>query len=278
MKTEPRLAKIAIMATAGLGSICMIGQVRVWAQTSPAFEVASVKQSPAGGSVLSWSWGNTTGKVRLTRIPLTNVLMQAYKVDAYQISGPPWLTTEYYDIVANAPEGAPKEQIPQMLQALLADRFKMTLHRESQSLPVYALPVGRTGPKLKEADPSGPKGLSYRISSVEIRIKGQIPTAMLATGLSSRLDRPVLDLTGLKGIYDIDLAWAPEVAGSKTAMGTAAGAVPDASQPGPAPDASMPGPSIFSAIQETLGLRLEARKAPIEMLVIDHVEKVPTEN
>jgi uncharacterized protein (TIGR03435 family) len=176
------------------------------------------------------------------------------------------------------PEGAAREQIPAMLQALLAERFALDAHRENRPRSVYALVVGKGGPKFKEADLSfrrtGPRPgeVTFRASAGTRGIKGFLTMATLVRLLANGLDRPVLDETGLSGTYDIDVSWAPDVFDRPSAFAEATREGADAVEL-PAPTAT-----IFQAMQDALGLRLEARNAPVEMLVIDHVRRVPTEN
>jgi uncharacterized protein (TIGR03435 family) len=200
--------------------------------------------------------------------------MRAYGVKPYQIVGPSWMDTQRYDIVAIPPEGASEQQIPAMLQNLLVERFQMTVRRETREQPVYALTVGKNGPNLKKTDKPD-DGMSFSTSGhLEAR---SIPS--LVRMLSGFLDRPVLDLTGIEGTYEISLDVSmDDLIGLKRSVATA-GAQPGvdrASGSGPAPETD-PQPSIFTAVQK-LGLKLEPRKAPMEMIVIDKAEKVPTEN
>ena len=212
--------------------------------------------------------GGDAGRVNYTNVSLKNVLMRAYDVRSYQITGPSWLDTERYDIVAKVPDGVPKEQIPAMLQTLLAERFQMTIHRETKEQSVYALVVGKNGPKLKDADLTrGPSPVIRVYGDADAyEMVGRSSLVLLASSLSARLGRPVLDLTELKGTYNIDIKWARDDMGGSAAAGEAP------------PTASTPLPSIFSALQESLGLKLEPRKVPVEYLVVDKAERVPTEN
>jgi uncharacterized protein (TIGR03435 family) len=264
---------------------------------------------------------------------LSDLIRTAYRMKPYQVSGPDWMASQRFDIMAKMPEGASKDKVPEMLQALLADRFKMTVHRESKEFPAYALVVGKNGPKLKAADPdpvappvadpsappekgvftvgspdgpvrvapnadrkgatiSSPQFGQMKISmgeggmmQMEFR---RMSMTMLADTLSRFAGKPVIDMTELKGNYQfaLDLSMA-EVAGMASAAGMGGpgmmmrgpggGGGGDAGR-GPAEAASTPGgASIFTAIQ-ALGLKMDSRKLPIETLVIDHLEKTPTDN
>jgi uncharacterized protein (TIGR03435 family) len=275
----------------------------------PAFEVASVKLSTAGRmgqSPNSRSWGDVTGRISLPNIQLQSILTRAYDVKPYQISGPSWLTSEFYDIVANVPKGAAKEQIPLMFQALLADRFRLTLHRETQMTPVYALVVAKGGPKLQEVPPESDEAIAPGQGGI-VR-KGAIgngPTfstvskggafgafkltseggvqyfeflKMTMKGLAAFLSQgmvglPVVDMTDLKGFYHVPLEtnWAGLRVANAALTNTA-----DTSQ-SPATASDPMGLSIVESLQR-IGLRLEHQKAPIEKLIIDHIEKVPAGN
>jgi uncharacterized protein (TIGR03435 family) len=154
-----------------------------------------------------------------------------------------------------------------MLQALLADRFRLKIHRETRELPIYALVIGKGGPKFKESAPDAKGTLGFLMGGVRASIRGsKMSTAQLAISLSREAGRPVLDQTGLSGNYEMTLEWIRDepqvIAGSP---GSAV--VP--------PD--LTGPSLFTAIQEQLGLKLEAKKGPIDMLIVDRAEK-PSEN
>lgn len=263
------------------------------------FEVAAIKPSdPQAVHV-----GTTIDGTRLDMgfFSLTALIVTAYKVEGDQITGPDWLATTRFDILAKMPEGATKEQVPEMLQALLAERFKLAFRRESREQQVYALVPGKDGPKLKEtpADfvvgsspfeggrgnrairavirPSPPGGWQT-ISFVDGRNlyeSKKLSMAEFARFLRRYTDSPVVDLTGLSGFYELTLEVPPTAANRPRRPG--AMTTPDGS-PRPAEDASEPaGVSIFTSIQK-LGLRLEKRKTAFDRLVVEHIEKTPTEN
>ena len=214
--------------------------------------------------------------------PLKIVLMEAFKVKLYQIVGPSWLDEDCFEIVAKMPEGATSDQIPAMLQALLVERFKLAAHKEDRPRPVYALVVGKGGPKFKAADLNfrrmGPRSgvVSFRAATNTRGFKGSMTMASLAHFLSTSLDRPVQDFTGLTGAYDIDLSWAPDPGIDRPLRSSEAARAASADARADLPAA--PTDTIFTAIRDSLGLRLEPRNAQVEMLVIDHVERIPTEN
>ena len=243
----------------------------------PAFEVASIKPAPppADGR-MRMSLGGDPGRINYTNVNLKIVLPKAFEVKSYQISGPSWLDTERFNILATFPANTPKEQVPLMLQSLLVERFKLKFHREKKDLPVYALVVGKNGPKLQKAEEGGAGGdkpmMMMRPGRMEAK---KMSMSNFVDMLSNLVDRPVVDMTGLPGFYDVTLDISmEEMAGMRGGMMRAMG--PPPGDAGPAPEGA-PAPSIFSSIQQ-LGLKLEPRKAPLDLIVIDSGDKVPTEN
>ena len=182
--------------------------------------------------------------------------MDAYGVRPDQISGgPAWLSSDHYDIIAKSgDEGALAwDRAMQMLQSLLADRFQLKIHREMKETPVYELVAGKNGPKLKEAAADAKPGLVMRgtASGMHMEVtKGTMD--QLARQLSTTAGRPVVDKTGLTGSYAYTLDW------------VRADRIPDS-------DSNLP--SIFNAVQEQLGLKLESTKAPVEVIIVDRAEK-----
>jgi uncharacterized protein (TIGR03435 family) len=225
----------------------------VAAQTPPAFEAASVKPSAPGSTDQSVGF-EPGGRFVAKSLTLKGLLRMAYDVRGFQISGgPKWVDSDLYDVETKA-EGNPRTpEVRRMLQGLLADRFKLKLRRESRETPVYWLVVGKSGAKLQQADGEATPN-HIRRGSLDTR------TTMegLARLFSGWLDRQVLDRTGLDGLYEIKLEWMPE------------------EQPG-VEIASQPGASLFSSVQEQLGLRLESKKGPVDILIIESAEK-PAEN
>jgi uncharacterized protein (TIGR03435 family) len=240
----------------------------------PSFEVASVKRVDGFSGALPQV---SPGRISLPFTTLNALLMTAYGVKHYQIDGAAWLDSEHYEVTAKIPDGASREQVPAMLQRLLTERFGLKLHWEAKVEPVYALVVGPNGAKLKASDETPPLTTSgangRRPGSVSMTSSGHVefygvPIARFADNLGRFVDRPIVDMTGLEGNFDIVLnidAGDRGLPKRPSADGTAP--VPDESQPA----------SVFGAVR-SLGLRLEARKAPIRHLVVDQAEKVPTEN
>ena len=282
----------------------------------PAFEVASIKPAPPLNPGLIKSGQMHIGmKVDKARVDIGNLSLEdlirtAYNLKRYQVSGPDWMGAQRFDVLATLPEGASPEQVPQMLQALLAERFKLTIHRESKEHAIYALVVGKNGPKLKESVPEpdapaagGPVRITGNMEGKGVSVTGgpvgpmrmqmgsngnmrmeasKMTMAMLADMLSRFVDRPVVDMTELKGNYVVSLELAMEDLRNiaRTAGMMPPGAVPAAGAEAgrPADAASDPsGLSIFASVQQ-LGLKLDPRKAPLEFIVVDHLEKTPSEN
>jgi uncharacterized protein (TIGR03435 family) len=255
----------------------LFGVTLLMGADQPKFETASVKRAER----CSFQNSLDPGMIALNGDPLKVVLMEAFKVALDRIIGPSWLDADCFQITGKLPNGATRDQIPAMLQALLAERFHLAAHTERRLRPGYALVADRNGPKLKESDPASAATNAGRVtfgSSAGIAgIKGAISMAFLARNLSSRLGAPVEDLTGLKGKYDVDLWWAPnrdfEPSGSfgqTSATGRPADDVVAVMPNAPTVD-------IFTAIR-SLGLGLEPRKQQVDFLVIDHIERTPTEN
>jgi uncharacterized protein (TIGR03435 family) len=230
----------------------MCTALAVFAQI-PTFEAASVKpaapRTARGGRPTAsgdrFSYANST---------LANLVARAYLVKTYQIDGPSWIRTERYDVIAKAPDSTPKEEVPLMLQTLLTERFLLKLHREQREMAVYALSTGKGKPKFQKSDGE----LSYDMSNNHRQLKNHT-MLQLADLLSSIVQRPVFDRTGLVGTYNFPLEMSIEKLGGINAN----------------PDSSSP--SIFTIV-EGLGLKLESRKEPVEVIVVDSGNKVPTEN
>jgi uncharacterized protein (TIGR03435 family) len=254
------------------------------APPQPKFEVVSVKRADQ----CSLSRTMDPRSVSLRGLPLKPILMQAFNVRLDQIEGPAWLETDCFDISAKIPDGSSLDQLSAMLQALLAERFKLAAHKEDRSNRSYALVVDKGGPKFKEDDPNvnfvakdAPPGVRIPPGAMLFgangngRLKGAMTMAVLASNLSRQGYGPVQDATGLAGKYDIDLTWTPDPAFRPTGQIAPASATASSSADTPAvPEGS----SLFTALRESLGLRLERRDIPVEFVVIDHIERVPTEN
>jgi uncharacterized protein (TIGR03435 family) len=250
--------------------IVLLAACTVFGQTPPAFEVVSIKPSDplANGTQIGVSPG---GMFTAKNAPVKALIQQAYEVRDFQIAGGPgWLDTARYDIVGKGDGSGPSEddlrkmtseqrndfkaQLLMRLQALLADRFQLKIHRETKELQVYALTVGKGGSKIQTAKEDGSPGGSLttrRGDGGKTDVSGtKVPIGSLIKLLSNLVGRTVLDQTGLKGDYDFKMTFAPDLAATET-----------------------DGPSIFTALQEQLGLKLEAQKGPVEVIFIDNVQK-----
>ncbi len=232
-----------------------------------AFEVASVKASDPAAHIGAVEFG-PGGKFTATNVPLLVIILRAYDLRDFQLSGGPGWLRDRYVIQAKAPEGHFSEaQVRLMLQNLLAERFQLKLHRETKDMPVYALMVGKNGPKVPKAKDdlnSGPGSIGVGRGSITAR---GAPFATVAIALSRLLDRPVLDETGLPGNYDFRLHYDPNSAGVPLTGLRERTPAQEAAEPSDAE------PSIFAAVQEQLGLKLEAQKRPIEVFVIDSIQR-----
>jgi len=222
------------------------------------FEVVSIK--PNDSNSQNESDGNSGGRFRATNIPVRALIARAYGMPQAQVLGPDWLDAARFDIVAKFPEGFVLS-VPNLLQVqamhrnMLADRFKLEAHTETRSLPAYALVIDKKGAKLGDAK----EGCSAsRSNNYGTFIGTCITMKSFAEFVSWYADLPVVDMTGVNGSYDVNLKWTVE---RKRA---------DAGD-------SMVGTALDIALQEQLGLKLERRKLPIDVLVVDRVEK-PTEN
>jgi uncharacterized protein (TIGR03435 family) len=257
--------------------------------SSLAFEVASIKPSEGDGHMVRIQT-SPGGRYTASGVTLKMLIQQAYDVKDFQITGgPAWMSTMAFDIVAKAENpDVNRDQIRQMLQSLLAGRFQLKFHLETRELPVYALVVGKSGHKLqlsanqpeKEATPpdatkgnshvaGGAGGTAKPVGAMMSMGRGQlnaqmVPISAFINMLAQQLGRPVIDKTDLKGNYDLKLEWTPDE--SHRVIGGGGGV-----EAAPTGDSS--GPSIFTAVQEQLGLKLESQKGPVELLVIDSAEK-----
>jgi uncharacterized protein (TIGR03435 family) len=286
-------------------SVVILGCAGAFGQTAStfAFEVASVKPSapvpPTGGVYFGPPRGGPgtpdPGQITWTYALLRNILMTAYDIKDYQINGPSWIGSERFDIVVKVPEGATKNQVRVMWQNLLAERFGLTLHHESKEFQVDELVIAKGGPKLKETPEADPglllEGKPPKLENGRLAGPGMVnllrvspsglithtianaqPISKLTELLSHSLYRPVLDKTQLAGTYDFTFEFTTHLANLP---------LPPPPPPGsqnPIETASDPVPDLPAALQQQLGLRLVPSKAALDVLVIDKLEKVPTEN
>ncbi len=268
---------------------------------TPEFEVASIKPStPNAGQIAGVHIDGA--QVRCVLLSLRDYIRIAYKVKDYQIQGPEWMAAARFDINAKLPDGGTREQVPEMMGALLAARFQMKMHRDTKEFAVYALTVGKNVLKMKETaadtDPAETdtskdavnvtatpanggtmidlgKGSYLAIGNNRLEAK-KLTMAAFAETLAYFVDRPVVDMTEIKASYDFTLDFSPE---DFRAMLIRSALINGAVLP---PEAlklmeTASGDSMFLAL-EKLGLKMETRKAPVDVLVIDRLEKAPTDN
>ena len=241
------------MKTPGSLTICVLGAASIaYAQPAPAFEVASIKLSPprtgAAGFV---NLSSDPAMFRLSNTTLKILVAMAWRSsDRLVGGGPDWIDTQYYDVAAKLPPNTPKDRVPDMLQRLFAERLNLKVHRENRERRGYALVPAKNGLELK---PGGEPG-SSTTSLLPGRIAGDaVAMGTLADLLSRSLRQEVVDRTGLSGGYKIDLKWTPDDSHKDE------------------------GPDVFGALQK-LGLKLESTKTMVEMIIVDHADRVPTEN
>jgi uncharacterized protein (TIGR03435 family) len=301
--------KLLLGAAATVVVIFPLAAGLIHAAQALTFEAASIKPSAPGtrGPMLQMNPG---GRIRTIGMTPRFLIEVAYDVKDTQIEGgPSWISSDRYDIeakpedsVAAAMDKLPpdqrKENLGEMMQSLLRDRFKLVLSHESKELPVYILVAAKNGPKLKKSDfvppehpneppiasganhfsppPPPPPGGPHLPGGLMMRGPGHLEStgsemSMLVNALSMITHRVVIDKTGLAGRYDFTLNWTPD----ETQLRPGGPDGPGGPGAPPPPDSN--GPDLFTAIQEQLGLKLESQKAPVDVLVIQHVEK-PSEN
>ncbi len=227
--------------------------------SQPAFEVASVRPGQPGKEAID----HVPGSLTMRNVRLTAAIAWAYSAEDYQVSGPGWLDDTRFDIAAKAGSPVPPAELRRMLQTLLADRFQLTLHRQPKELAALVLTVGKNGHKLQAVEEEGSP--SFQTGKLSLTGKGAT-LSQLTAFLSRELRIPVIDQTALTGRFNYFLDINSYVTEEMRRSGGPNG--------GPPPDA--PG-IIAQAIQAQLGLKMDSKKAPVEMLVVDRVEK-PSDN
>ena len=276
----------------------MLLETGAFGQT-PHFEVASIRPTLSDTPDRAKIGIRIDGaQVRCTGLTLRDYIARAYNMEIYQISGPEWVTTLKFDISGKVPDDVKSPDIPAMLRSLLADRFHLSAHKESKEFPVYALIVGKGGTKLTESQPDpasdtaqalnvaaegSAQGTTVRFGNGSyVAIEGdkldahKVQMSSFANVLGRFVDRPTVDMTGLKGTYDFAV---PVTSDDFLAMMVRAGVNAGVTLPPMALSLLDKGPaeSLFNGI-EKLGLKLDPRKAPLEILVVDRMDKTPTEN
>jgi uncharacterized protein (TIGR03435 family) len=235
-------------------AVCVTRTVYAQPAVTPRFEVASVKPSnadPGSSGVRTWH-----GRLEAKNVTLKRCIMGAYGVGPHQVfGGPDWLESDRFEITAKADKPIDDDAVFMlMLQDLLADRFKLVFHRETRTIRALVLEVTKNGPKLEKAE-AGEAGTNTTSSNIGLSIDAHnTDMDLFAKVLAREIDLPVVNHTGLQGVFNFKLRWTPDKAMASDNRATE-------------------GASIFTAIQDQLGLRLRADKAPVEILVIDRVEK-----
>jgi uncharacterized protein (TIGR03435 family) len=260
--------------TAVVGSLAMLtvicpsglrGQTSNPAAEKAAFEVASLKPAPVQSGRITIDLGNSShGRLTLTNVTLSECLRFAFNIYTDdQIVGPDWIKDHHilFDIVALAPPDTPRDKLREMALTLLTERFQLALHRETRELGYLALIVDQGGLKMHETNDDTPAGAEIvRPGRIVYRHVSGLTLAVLLTRFAQE---PILDMTSLKGQYDVNLQWTPDNAN-----------VSPSTDPIDTTDA----PSLFTAVREQLGLKLEARKGPMDVVVVDHANRVPIGN
>lgn len=265
-----------------------IAACAAWTQSGPSFEVASIKPAPppdGRGMRVGQTGGPGTpdpGRWSCENMSLSSLVTMAYALQRHQYSGPDWMDQARFNIQAKVPAGATRDDVWVMVQNLLSERFKLVFHREKKEVSGFELVIAKNGPKLKEAlenppqdaapppQPTGPLKLGadgypdlrggVTMAWMNGRARWHDPratTQRLAGMLAGQLRQPVVDGTGLKGKYDMTLSWVSESNANQDADS---------------------GPVLFTALSEQLGLKVEAKKMAVDVLVVDKAEESPTEN
>jgi len=277
------------------------GAAVLFAQTAPPrpeFEVASIKPATVAptGAQVHVGVQIDGAQVHCSYLSVRDYIRIAYRVKEHQVIGPDWLASERFDIHAKLPAGATRDQVPEMLQTLLEERFQIKMHRDSKEFPVYGVVVGKGGLKLKESplDPETQAGVNVTAEGgargttinfgrgayftlADNRFEARkLTMAQLADSVGRFVERPVVDMTELMGTYDLTLEFTPEEYRTlliRTALSAGVALPPEVMKflEGASDE------SLFKGLQ-ALGLKLESRKAPLEVLVIDSASKTPIEN
>lgn len=290
------MSVVRLSATAVLAAGFVLAQSKA---PRPEFEVASVKVSPAQMQNTAAVGIHIDGaQVRINYLTMKDYIRIAYRLRGLEISGPDWLTADHYDIAAKIPSGTKTDQIPEMLQTLLEERFRLKVHRESKEYPVYALVLAKGGLKLQPlpADPEadrprgfdatasgGPQGVSvnyghgasFTLADNKFTIR-KLTLEEFASTLTRFADRTVIDQTNTPGRFDFTVEMTPEDYRAmliRSAINAGVSLPPQALQL----IENVSGESFFAALQ-TVGLKMESRKAPLDVLVVDSGTKTPSEN
>lgn len=248
-----------------------------------SFEVVSIKPSaPQPMNQMRMQRSSDPGRVRFNSFSLRDYIRLAYRIKDFQVQGPEWIDSARFDVEGKFPEGATEAQVPEMLKSMLEDRFKLTVHRETKDHAVFALVAAKGGPKLKPAEApaeGAPAGRGGRGGGMTVQVDDQgahlkasgATLASLAEMLSRFAERPVVDMSGIEGQYDFDLLLSPEAL--RAGRGGPAITGPARGDNGSPADAASSGPGTVHEAVQSYGLKLEPRKAAMDMVIVDHIER-----
>jgi uncharacterized protein (TIGR03435 family) len=236
----------------------------------PAFETAVIRSNKSGERGFGLA-PPRDGRFIARNAPLDALIREAWHLQSFQLSGPPWLSSERFDITAKTGGDRSPRQVMEMLQTLLTERFAMQIHHETKEMAVYHLTAARGGVKMarsvgtcpEKPDPNHPCG-GFNIRKTGLLAGYNIGLDQMTEALSFILGRMVIDQTGLEGRFDADIRWTPDEFNQETGL--------------PAPAADLAGQSLFNVLQEKLGLRLQATRGAVDVLVIDRANRTPSEN
>jgi uncharacterized protein (TIGR03435 family) len=227
------------------------------ASAQPAFDAAAVKPNRTGRTAGSTS--RSGGRLTFDNTSLRECIAFANAIPPgrdYALSGPAWLASDRFDIAATFPPATSRDGVRQMMRTLLAQRFGLRTHPESKKLKVYVLVGAKQGPRLKPAANGVEENFTFADDHITARAMSMSSFADHLSGYLFNLDRPVMDQTGIQGVYDFTLNWSPDTASAET----------------------RPAGSIFTALQEQLGLKLELGETTVTILVVDHADRLPVGN
>ncbi len=243
---------------------CIGGLAQTAATKSPVFDAASIR--PAAGNTRS-EFVTSPGTFTARNQSLLFLIYWAYDTPPFQINGPTWMNENRFDVLAKSESGGDDARLRLMLQALLADRFGLKAHKEQKEMQVFAITLAKSGPKFQESTDEGPpvfdRGGPTMLTAHRVTMKD------LAVQVSDPLKRPVIDETGLKGKYEIRIdvaAYMQSAGGGGDGKGGGGEQQIDVMS------------VLFNALQQQLGVKLESKKANVDLLVVDHLEKAPTDN
>jgi uncharacterized protein (TIGR03435 family) len=257
-RTCQPLARAITLAIAGVIVALLAARLARAQDNRPAYEVASIKPNDSASG--SSRTNGSKGQIVFTNQTLKRFIERAYNAEPFQVTGPGWMADARFDIIAKYPADTKKDDRPLMLRTLLEDRFKLAVHHETKDMPGYALVVAKGGFKLKPAAPNGSSGTTSN-GGAHVRTLTAKKSSMadLAADIARSLGQMVVDKTGVEGVFDFELRFTTDDLSSNAS--------------------DVDGiPSLFTALRDTLGLRLQPEKVPVDIIVVDHLERVPVDN